>query len=186
MLLLGRRRFPASLIFLVLIALPGCGPGGPAPPTAIRLVDLFQSEMVAGSPQQRAEEPAALWDFSSPAENSEGEAAATLGWHVGQGVSGLKVVDGRLTGRSTSDVPILYARLPEGADRSDALHAIEVRTRISVDANFSAAGQASGDVNIAQVVDMGRTFTWPLSTGVAGRPVRTFKPYFHGAFYGDM
>ena len=167
MLLLERRCFPASLMFLVLIALPGCGTDGPAPPTAIRLVDLFQSEMVEGSPQQRAEEPAALWDFSSPAENPEEEAAASLGWHVGQGVSGLKVVDGRLTGRSTSDFPILYAHLPEGADRGDALHAIEVRMRGSADANFSASGQASGDVNIEQVVDMARGFRWPLSTEVA-------------------
>jgi hypothetical protein len=167
MLLFRLRWFPASLIFLGLIALAGCGPGGPASPTAIRLVDLFQSEMVAGSPQQRAAEPAALWDFSSPAENPEGEAAATLGWHIGQGVSGLKVVDGRLTGRSTSDVPILYARLPQGADRGDALHAIEIRTRISADASFGAAGQASGDVNLAQVAGMGSTFPWPLSTEVA-------------------
>ena len=175
MLLLGRRWFPASLIYLVLIALPGCGTGGPASPTAIRLVDLFQSEMVAGSPRQRAEEPAALWDFSSPAENPEGEAAATLGWQVGQGVSGLKVVDGRLTGRSTSDSPVLYARLPEGVDRGDALHAIEVRMRGSADANFSAAGQASGDVNIAQVVGMRRTFNWPLSTEVtASEDFQTF------------
>ena len=175
MLLFGKRWFPANLILLVLIALPGCGPGGPASPTAIRLVDLFQSEMVAGSPQQRAAEPAALWDFSSPAENPDGEAAATLGWHVGQGVSGLKVVEGRLTGRSTSDFPVLYARLPEGADRGDALHAIEVRMRGSADANFSASGQASGDVNIEQVVDYARAFSWPLSAEVtASEDFQTF------------
>jgi len=175
MLLLGRRWFLASLILLVLIALPGCGTGGPASPSVIRLVDLFQSEMVAGSPQQRAEESAVLWDFSSPAEHSEGEAAATLGWQVGQGVSGLKVVDGRLTGHSTSDLPILYARLPEGADRGDALHAIEVRTRISADANFGAAGQPPGEVNIAQIAGMGRAFPWPLSAEVtASEDFQTF------------
>ena len=167
MLLLRRPRFPAGIIFLLLIALPGCGPSGPASPTAIRLVDLFQSDLVAGSPRQRAAEPAALWDFSSPAENPEGVAAATLGWHAGQGVAGLKIVDGRLTGRSTSDLPILYARLPKSVGRNDALHAIEVRTRISADANFSASGQASGDVNVEQVVGMARVFPWPLSTEVA-------------------
>ena len=167
MLLLRKRSISGGLVIAVVLALSNCAPSGSGRPTAIRLVDLFESGMVEGSPQQRAAEPAALWDFSSPAENSEGEAAATLGWHAGQGVSGLKVVDGRLTGRSTSDLPILYARLPQGADRGDALHAIEIRTRISADASFGAAGQASGDVNIAQVAGMGSTFPWPLSTEVA-------------------
>ena len=169
------RWFPGALIPLVLISSWSCGPSGSTSPTAIRLVDLFESEMVEGSPQQRAAAPAAIWDFSSPPEHPQGEATATQGWQVGQGVSSLKVVDGRLTGRSTSDFPILYAPLPETADRSDALHAIEVRLRISADAKLGAAGQPPGDVNIAQVVNMARAFPWPLSTEVtAGEDFQTF------------
>ena len=169
------RWFPAILTSLVLISSWSCGPSASTSLIAIRLVDLFESEMVEGSPQERAADPAAIWDFSSPPEHPQGEATATQGWQVGQGVSGLKVVDGRLTGRATSDFPILYAPLPETADRSDALYSVEVRLRISADANLSAGGQPPGELNIAEVADKARAFPWPLSTEVtAGDDFQTF------------
>lgn len=88
--------------------------------------------MVRNSPTQLARSKSTdVWNFAEPRENSSSEGSATLGWKTGIGVTGLTVRDGRLRGRSTTGVPIIYVERKQGLETSDLLHAIEVRARTS-------------------------------------------------------
>ena len=120
-------------LFLVcVLALFGCG-GSDSPPV-VRLVDEFDPDSVQGAPTSKAPEPLALWNFSEPGEAD----SPLLGWKAGIGVSGLKVVDGKLTGRTTSATPIIYAMRPDTVDGSDLFHSLEVKARTSAAAEIRA------------------------------------------------
>ena len=110
---------------LVLLPLVWTGCGADAPPV-VRLVDMFQPALVQGSPASPDPKPQALWDFAA-VEGSD----PLLGWKVGRGVAGLKVVNGKLTGRATSDFPIIYAARPEAVDTSDLFHSLAVKGKAS-------------------------------------------------------
>src|SRR5262245_6666385 len=53
------------------------------------------------------------------------------------GVADLAIRDGRLVGRATTDTPILHLERTSGFEDADALHAIEIRMRVSDGANFA-------------------------------------------------
>ena len=89
---------------------------------------------VQGAPTSKALEPQALWNFSEPGEAG----SPLLGWKAGIGVSGLEVVDGKLTGRTTTEAPIIYAMRPETVDGSDLFHSLEVKARTSAAAEIRA------------------------------------------------
>ena len=120
------------LLLVCVLVLFGCG-GGDRPPV-VRLVDEFDPDSVQGAPTSKAPEPQALWNFSEPGE----EGSPLLGWKAGVGVSGLKVVDGKLTGRTTSETPIIYAMSPDTVDGSDLFHSLEVKARTSAAAEIRA------------------------------------------------
>lgn len=130
--------------------------------TAVRLVDLFDSANVEGSPKGEPLSPGALWNFSKPPEDAKDP---LLGWKAGDGVSGLKVVDGKLTGKSTTDFPILYVSRPKTVDPLDAADSIEVKIRLSDGSNLGASG-AGAKPDFAQVIKRGRGFPWPFQTPV--------------------
>src|SRR5690606_2522484 len=111
----------------MLLAL-ACGGGGSNGPVTVRLVDEFDPANVEGTPAQASAEPQALWDFTAAANGD------TLGWSAGAGVTGLRVVDGKLVGRSTTDFPLIYVARPEGMDINDGIHAVEMRIRVSAGA----------------------------------------------------
>ncbi|MCW5977654.1 MAG: sulfatase [Bryobacteraceae bacterium] len=159
-----------AILAIGLLSLASCQ-RSPAP-KAVHLVDLFDASNVEGSPQGEALEPAARWDFSKPAKPGED---ALLGWKAGDGVTGLKVVDGKLTGRTTTDFPILYVSRPKAVDTSDAFDSIEVKLRLSDGANISASGDRQSrrtgpggspgaKPDFTQVVKQGRGFPWPLQS----------------------
>ncbi len=111
---------------------------GTAPePVAVRLVDLFQPDAVAGSPTvdppQRTE-----WRFDG-ALPDEGDFVDTGGVEAGPGVSGLEIRDGRLVGQTTSGFPLLRVERVGEIDPGDQVHAIEVRMRASDGANLQVA-----------------------------------------------
>ena len=112
-------------IVVLLLTWVGCGGDGGLP--VVRLVDEFDSDAVEGAPASKAPEPRALWNFGEPGEAD----SPLLGWKVGVGVTGLKVVDGKLIGRTTTDTPIIYAPRPDAADESDLFHSLEVKARTS-------------------------------------------------------
>ncbi len=157
-------RFVGSLCLTAPLLLVGCGGGSAGGESVIRLVDRFDSKMIEGSPKSLPAAPAARWDFSSAAKPGGGDAAATLGWKAGPGVTGLRVVEGRLTGRSTSGFPVIYVARPQGVDPNDVLYSLDLRMRASDGANLSANGLRSEGLDLKQAIAMTDTFPWPLTT----------------------
>lgn len=155
------RQLAFAVSFAALLGLFGCGGAG-GPERVIRLVDRFNSKMIEGSPQSAEAKPAALWDFSVAAKTSSA-ADATLGWKAGPGVSGLRLVDGRLTGRSTTEFPVIYAQRP-ALDENDVLHSLDLRIRVSGGANMSANGLRTANLNLDQAIQGAKAFPWPLSS----------------------
>jgi arylsulfatase A-like enzyme len=158
-MLIGRIAVCAACVFVC-----GCH-RSTEPAAAVHLVDLFGSARIEGAPRGAALEPGALWDFAHP---PAGTKDPLLGWKAGPGVTGLKVANGRLTGRTTADFPILYVGRPVGADPNDEFDSIELRIRASQGANLDAAtGPAKPE--FAQLIRVGRLFPWnfhsPLRAG---------------------
>ncbi len=143
----------------ILAGLAGCG-GPSSGEIVVRLIDRFDSKMIEGSPQGAADKPLAAWDFSTKPAGAD----ATLGWKAGPGVADLRVVEGRLTGRSTSDTPVIYAERPT-MDPNDLVHSVNVRMRVSDGANMNANGFPAAGFNISQALQgFGRI--WAMSSPV--------------------
>ena len=151
---------PIRILLLCLLLLTACRRATES--KVVRLVDLFDSAKVEGSPSKKAAEPGALWDFSKPAKPG---ADATLGWKAGDGVTGLKVVDGKLTGKSTTDFPILYVDRPKTVDQNDAFDSMQIRIRVNGGGAVAAIGER-GKLDFAQVIGRGRGFPWPFQSPV--------------------
>ncbi len=159
---------PDAVGLAPILLLLSCGGGGSGNEVTVHLVDAFDAESVVGAPAQQAAEPAALWDFS------KAEAGDTLGWKAGPGVANLRIVDGKLTGRSTTDFPVLYAPRPEGLAAADGVHALEVRIRTSAGLNISASGVPDAQPDFQMVIGQGRVFPWPLASPLqAGEEIKT-------------
>lgn len=129
-------------------------------PGLIRLVDRFDGARVDGRPRGEELVPGALWDFAAalPAQQDP-----LRGWKAGPGVERLRVDNGRLTGRSTSNFPVLYVERPKSVDPNDEFDSLEVRIRVSAGANLSATG-ARGKPDFAQAAGTG--FFWPFETPI--------------------
>lgn len=146
---------------LVSALLAACG--GSSGTTVIRLVDRFQEDMVRNSPTQVARSKSTdVWNFAEPGENSSSEGSATLGWKTGIGVTGLTVRDGRLRGRSTTGVPIIYVERKQGLETSDLLHAIEVRARTSKGTRLMANTGGENDINFKNILDNAKKLSQPM------------------------
>ncbi len=135
-------RTTSTLLLTALALTVACGS---APePVAVRLVDLFQPDVVAGSPT--IDPPARTeWRFDGTLSD-EGDFAGTGGVEAGLGVDGLAIRDGRLVGLTTSDFPLLRVERVGGLDAQDQVHAIEVRMRVSDGANLQVAFSAAETV----------------------------------------
>jgi hypothetical protein len=101
------------------------------------------------------------WRFEDP------EAAAE--WKAGDGVEGLRSRDGRLTGRSTTKVPILHAERSSGLDEGDILHEVVVRARASKGSNLAITFRGSETVDVGQIASRAELFPWALTTAGSGR-----------------
>jgi hypothetical protein len=118
-----------SISFLTAVLLFSYGKSTPEP-GVIRLVDEFEPSNVEGvSAGPGVEIPPTIWNFN--------ESGSELGWKAGTRVNDLKIQDGRLTGNSVTDFPIVHVERTHGLDDSDLLHAVEVRMRASKGANLS-------------------------------------------------
>jgi arylsulfatase A-like enzyme len=141
----------------------GCSSGSPETSPVIRLIDRFQAEMVEGSPSTRSSDPAVSWDFARESQGQD----PTLGWKAGAGVSDLKIVDGKLVGRATTDFPLLYAPITQTVDSEDDFHSIDVRIRSSAEGQMIAIRSTAEELNFSEIVDRNRTATPQLSAKVA-------------------
>ena len=149
------------LLLVCVLVLFGCGGG--EPPSVVRLVDEFDPDSVQGAPTSQAPEPQALWNFSEPGE----EGSPLLGWKAGVGVSGLQVVDGKLTGRTTSETPIIYAMSPETLDGADLFHSLEVKARTSTAAEIRAHLSNSAEPDFKNLA-AAANFNWLMEGRLEG------------------
>ena len=118
--------------------------GSTPEPVAVRLVDLFQPDVVAGSPT--VDPPLRTeWRFDG-ARLDEVDFADTGGVEAGPGVSGLDIRDGRLVGQTTSDFPLLRVERTGDLDARDQVHSIEIRIRVSDGGNLQVAFSADETV----------------------------------------
>ena len=118
--------------------------GSASAPVAVRLVDLFQPDMVAGSPT--VDPPLRTeWRFDG-ARSDEGDFADTGGVEAGPGLTGVAIREGRLVGQTTSDFPLLRVERVGELDPDDQVHSIEVRMRASDGTNLQVAFSASETV----------------------------------------
>jgi arylsulfatase A-like enzyme len=167
------------IAFCALLALlAGCGGGSSDQPIVWRLVDNFDKKMVKNVPTQVTRpEPAGIWEFGETPDEPPKEAPATLGWKVGTAVSSLRIADGRLQGRSTTDFPIIYVERTEGLDTPDLLHAVEIRMRADKGANVSVQSQGSSDLDVERLLDRAKGLSQPWNLNaplIAGENIDTY------------
>src|SRR5262245_4182680 len=130
-------------VVLALVALVACEKVFPSSVGGHRFVDEMKLEMVYRSPTQaKPSEPVGFWNFkdrtSKPVSK---ESEETFGWKAGVNVAGLAERNGRLTGKSMSEFPIIYVDRKPAADESDVLHSIEIHMRADKGTNLSVSFQ---------------------------------------------
>lgn len=166
-----RARYMTMPIVAGALSLAGCTGGSSTGPPSVRLVDEFRPESIANSPTTAAPEPAVSWNFSqgpAAAEEAGSTADATLGWKAGPGVSNLRVVDGRLTGRTTTDFPIIHAAVPQNIDTEDDFYSVEVRIRSSAAGEVAVIRSNADELNFERIIEQNTDSPPQLSAKVPG------------------
>ena len=163
-----------STLFSTAAALAFTGACGSTPePVAVRLVDLFQPDVVAGSPVVDPP-PRTEWRFDGALPDGV-DFADTGGVEAGPGVSGLEIRDGRLVGRTTTDFPLLRVERAGDLDAQDQVHAIEVRMRTSDGGNLQVAFSADETVEFPALQGAMQGSPFSISTPiVAGDDLQTY------------
>ena len=155
------------LVTVLSSLLAACG-GGSTDAVSVRLVDRFKPDLVQGSPARVKEVEPVAWNFGDPPPEGLKEARPTHGWKAAGGVTGLRVRDGRLVGRTTNAESLIYVRLEDPVPNPDALHGVELRLRVSKGSNLSIAGFPAA-TPMRQVLDRAKAFplamTSPLIAG---------------------
>ncbi|MCP4573633.1 MAG: hypothetical protein GY838_14840, partial [bacterium] len=123
-------------------------------------MDVFPSAIVDNTPAA-ADETAyrSQWRFDEPAADAQD-------WRAGSGVAGLEVRDGRLRGRSTTELPILHVERTTGLDDSDLLHAVELRLRVSQGANLCVGFVEEKTLDFDRVLDYARSEPCPMTVPI--------------------
>lgn len=149
------------------ILLTACG-GASSERSVVRLVDEFGSVQIENLSSPAASIIPTEWRFDDP--------AAVAAWKAGIGVQGLGAREGRLTGRSSSKVPILHLERSTGLDAGDTLHEVVVRARASRGTNLSVSFQASETVDLPAIANRADLFPWAITTPlIAGDELQTYR-----------
>ena len=153
------------LVFVAVSLLGGACSGPSSGEAPIRLVDVFTEETVTGGVASAATPPRTEWRFDGlPPQGAEPE--ETHGWTIISGATALSIKDQLLTGRTTSDLPILHFQRTSGLDSRDQLHSIEVRMRASAGTNLWI--ETSGREEFDPVKEEGylKVFNWEITTPI--------------------
>lgn len=157
-----RHRIPWALLVFA-----ACGESQPDPST-VRLVDRFDSVQIENVAAADAGIEPTEWRFDDP--------AAATAWKAGHGVEGLRVREGRLSGRSSSRVPVLHAERTAGLEDRDVLHEVVVRARVSEGANLFVRFRGAGEIDPADIAKSADAFPWALSTPLLpGGELQTYR-----------
>jgi arylsulfatase A-like enzyme len=172
------RRLAGPLVTALGLALcaTGCRGLEPVSSRAIRLTDLYRPP-TGPTAQAARKAPRTEWRFDGVMPR-QGRNAATWGWTGFNGVADLAVRNGRLVGRATSDLPMLHLARGPGFEEREAVHAVEVRLRVSAGTRLAVELDRSKEVDRDQILDGARHFTWdfagPLDAGeLQTRTLRT-------------
>ena len=117
-----------AVVLAAFLAAGSCRKLGSSPRAAAPLTDLYT--------------PAAI-ETPAPASGSGGTLLPLEGWEAGPGVADFKLRAGSLTGRSTSDLPVIHLAWPAAPGGADTVHAIVLKMRVS--AGATVALSSSGD-----------------------------------------
>lgn len=131
-----------------------CGGGASAPETtSVRFVDLFKADVVRGTATNSARTiPRTEWRFEQTEANPPpASTAAPKTWETGPTVSGASVKEGRLTGRASSEFPLLRFERTRDLDNRDQFYGVEIRMKASAGATVSMATRGPGPVVFADV-----------------------------------
>jgi arylsulfatase A-like enzyme len=160
----------------------GCGGSAPSPKT-IRLTAPQATHMegrASGIVQvpERSE-----WRFDhAPAPLPE-KFAATYGWEAASGVSDLAIRDGKLSGKSTDDTPLIHFERTPDPQNEDIIYSIELRARVSGGTNLRVGLNGDDTFNIPQATAYFRDFPSLISSTpvIAGDQFQTYtlKPKFN-------
>lgn len=152
------------LCVVAALALLSCG--GSDAPTMVRLVDIFDAASVEGAPDSAEAAPQALWNFAETGGDP------TLGWRAGPGVANLRVVDGKLTGRATSEFPIIYAPRPESVDTAGRFHSFEIHATASDGAEIRAHLSNSEEPELDDMQEVTGN-QWPMEGRLSGESIQS-------------
>jgi choline-sulfatase len=122
---------------------------------AVRLIDVFSTAEVRGSPPAAERAPRAEWRFAAGSEPI---------WKAGPGVEELAVRGTLLTGKTTTQIPILHVAFAPGEADRDLVHAIEVRLRASAGANFGVRWADAEKLDLDEAVARTKAFPWPFTS----------------------
>jgi arylsulfatase A-like enzyme len=157
--------FSRPLTIVVLFTVMACSP--PSAPPSVRLVDLFDTATVGGTPTQEGEIPRTEWRF-------DGAGGPGQGWQAGPGVTGLGVREGRLWGTATTPTPIVHLTRTTGLQDFDLLHAVEVRMRASAGSNLAVIFRHGERLDIEEARQTLQLFPWGRTPIVAGDEILTY------------
>jgi arylsulfatase A-like enzyme len=170
-------RKPLLILLALVAAAPGCSrEAAEDAHTTIRLVDLFKPENVSGAPTTARDLPKTEWRFDGAAQvPAPKEFAETRGVQAGANVQGLIIRDGHLTGRTTSDAPVLRIARTRDLESRDQFYAFEVRMRVSAGTNITIGLRGQAPLNLTDEAERLRgplgNFSSPI---VAGPEWRTY------------
>ena len=161
-----------ALGLLAMAALPACSRETPEAGRAVRLVDLFKPESVSGgAPKSERELPRIEWRFDGPAPApAPKEFAETRGVQAGPNLQGLAIRDGHLTGKSTTDAPLIRLARTRNLDNRDQFHALEIRLRVSAGTNLTATLRGPAPLNLPEEVGRIKAPFGNLTTPIVAGP----------------
>jgi len=166
-----RRRTLFVVTLGLALSTVSCRKPDPAPSPVIRLADLHRPEKTT-APAATTKVPRTEWRFDGDAPQLEKD-AATWGWKAFNGVSGLAVRNGRLVGRATSEMPMLHLVRSPGYEEREAIHAIEVRLKVSAGRTMAVELDRAKEIDREQILDGARHFTWDFAGPVTPDEAQT-------------
>lgn len=116
--------------------------------STVKLISLkprIEGSVKASEAPQKTE-----WSFSAAPQIMPEKSPGTYGWEAASGISGFKIQNGKLTGKSTTPYPLVHFERTTGLDSFDTLHSIEIRCRVSGGSNLSIgfSGDEKFDANL--------------------------------------
>lgn len=143
-----------------------------------RLVDQIGPGSIVGTPAATGHEPRTPteWRFDQPPTGPLHPLhPQTRGWRAAAGIAGLRVEDGRLSGRTTSDSPILHFERGSGLDDPDPLHEIRIRLKVSAGTELAFLLLPDETVNFPAILAAAADLPWQTRTPIVAGDLQTYS-----------